>query len=145
MADVHKTVLLGYSAEQIYNLVTDVAKYPEFLPWCGGVEIYEQTETHLDAKVDIDFKGLHQFFRTRNTQQRPTRIDMEFADGPFKVFTGWWTFTPLRENACKVEFHLHYEFSSLLLEKVIGPVFSIIANTFVDAFVKRAEVVYGTA
>lgn len=145
MADVHKTVLLGYSADQMYSLVADVAKYPEFLPWCGGVEIYEQTETHLDAKVDIDFKGLHQFFRTHNTQQRPTRIDMVFADGPFKVFNGSWQFTALRENACKVEFHLHYEFANVFLEKIIGPVFSIIANTFVDAFVKRAEVVYANA
>ncbi|MNY58012.1 Persistence and stress-resistance toxin PasT [compost metagenome] len=75
-------------------------------------------------------------------QERPTRIDMTFADGPFKTFNGSWRFTPLRADACKIEFHLHYEFSSFILEKIIGPVFSMIANTFVDAFVKRAEVVY---
>jgi ribosome-associated toxin RatA of RatAB toxin-antitoxin module len=66
---------------------------------------------------------------------------MTFADGPFKVFNGSGA-SPLREDACKIEFHLHYEFSSVFLEKIIGPVFSVIANTFVDAFVKRAEVVY---
>ena len=95
MADVEKTVLIGYSAEQMFDLVTDVKDYPNFLPWCGGVEIYEQTETSLDARVDIAFKGIHQFFRTRNVQTRPTRIDMTFADGPFKSFTGFWIFTPL--------------------------------------------------
>jgi ribosome-associated toxin RatA of RatAB toxin-antitoxin module len=143
MADVQKSVLLNYSAEQMYDLVTNVADYPDFLPWCGGVEIFEQTETTLDAKVLIHFNALKQFFHTRNTQTRPSHIHMTFADGPFKVFNGDWRFTPLREDACKIEFHLHYEFSSVLLEKIIGPVFSMIANTFVDSFVKRAEKVYG--
>lgn len=144
MADVHKSVLLGFSAEQMYDLVTRVADYPKFLPWCGGVEIFEQTDTLLDAKIHIHFNGIKQYFHTRNTQERPTRIDMTFADGPFKAFNGTWRFTPLRADACKIEFHLHYEFSSVILEKIIGPVFSMIANTFVDAFVKRAEVVYAS-
>jgi ribosome-associated toxin RatA of RatAB toxin-antitoxin module len=65
------------------------------------------------------------------------------VDGPFKKFHGNWRFTPLKENACKIEFQLHYEFESLLLEKIIGPVFSIIAGTFVDGFVKRADQVFG--
>ncbi|MHA6914876.1 type II toxin-antitoxin system RatA family toxin [Ralstonia pseudosolanacearum] len=143
MADVEKTVLIGYSAERMFDLVTNVKDYPDFLPWCGGVEIYEQSDTSLDARVDIAFKGIHQYFRTRNTQTRPSHIDMTFADGPFKAFTGFWQFTPLRADACKINFHLHYEFSSVILEKLIGQVFSMIANTFVDSFVKRAEAVYG--
>lgn len=116
MADVEKTVLIGYSAERMFDLVTNVKDYPDFLPWCGGVEIYEQSDTSLDARVDIAFKGIHQYFRTRNTQMRPSRIDMTFADGPFKAFTGFWQFTPLRADACKINFHLHYEFSSVILE-----------------------------
>lgn len=143
MADVFKTVLIRHSAESMYNLVIDVAKYPDFLPWCGGVEIYEQTEDVLDAKIHIRFKGLEQFFHTRNTNRRPESIDMSFVDGPFKKFHGHWRFTSLRSDACKVEFKLHYEFSSLLLEKIIGPVFNVIASTFVDGFVKRADQVYG--
>lgn len=143
MADVEKTVLIGHSAEKMYDLVTCVADYPKFLPWCGGVEVFAQTETLLDAKIHVHFKGINQFFHTRNTQQRPSSIEMAFADGPFKKFHGSWHFIALRENACKIEFKLHYEFSSLLLEKIIGPVFSMIANTFVDGFVKRADEVYG--
>jgi ribosome-associated toxin RatA of RatAB toxin-antitoxin module len=133
MADVFKTVLIQHSAERMYNLVIDVAKYPDFLPWCGGVEIFEQTEDILDAKIHIKFKGLEQFFHTRNANLRP-----------FKKFHGHWCFTPLKENACKIEFQLHYEFESLLLEKIIGPVFGMIAGTFVDGFVKRADQVYGS-
>lgn len=143
MADVNKTVLIGQSADRMYSLVTDVARYPEFLPWCGGVDIYEQTETVLDAKIKIQFKGIEQFFHTRNTNHRPDRIDMQFVDGPFKVFTGQWRFIALREDACKIEFHLHWEFKSVILDKIIGPVFSYIASTFVDCFVKRAEQLYG--
>jgi ribosome-associated toxin RatA of RatAB toxin-antitoxin module len=143
MADVFKTVLIPHSAERMYHLVTDVAKYPEFLPWCGGVEIFEENEGILDAKIHIKFKGLNQYFHTRNTNVRPSSIDMNFVDGPFKKFEGKWLFTPLREDACKVEFKLHYEFESILLEKIIGPVFGMIASTFVDGFVKRADQLYG--
>jgi ribosome-associated toxin RatA of RatAB toxin-antitoxin module len=143
MADVNKTVLIGQSADRMYSLVTDVARYPEFLPWCGGVDIYEQTETILDAKIKIHFKGIEQFFHTRNTNQRPNSIDMQFVDGPFKKFTGQWRFISLREDACKIEFHLHWEFKSAILDKIIGPVFSYIASTFVDCFVKRADQLYG--
>jgi len=143
MADVHKTVLIRHSAEQMFDLVTNVADYPNFLPWCGGVTITHQDETRMDAQININFKGIKQHFATRNTHQRPTSINMEFADGPFKKFTGYWRFTPLREDACKIEFALHYEFASFILEKIIGPVFNHIANTFVESFIKRAEVVYG--
>ena len=107
------------------------------------MEIYEQTEEILDAKIHIKFKGLEQFFHTRNINTRPTSIDMSFVDGPFKKFHGNWRFMPLREDACKIEFQLHYEFESVLLEKIIGPVFGMIAGTFVDGFVKRADQVYG--
>jgi len=143
MADVFKTVLIPHSAERMYHLVTDVAKYPEFLPWCGGVEVFEENEGILDAKIHIKFKGLNQYFHTRNTNVRPSSIDMNFVDGPFKKFEGKWLFTSLREDACKVEFKLHYEFESILLEKIIGPVFGMIASTFVDGFVKRADQLYG--
>ena len=126
----------------MFDLVTDVADYPNFLPWCGGVEVGRHDEHSMEAKIHINFKGIKQHFATRNVHTRPTTIDMEFMDGPFKKFTGFWVFTPLRADACKIEFALHYEFSSLILEKLIGPVFSHIANTFVESFVKRAATRY---
>src|SRR5260363_68437 len=109
-----------------------------------GVEIFRQDECHLEARVNIHFKGIRQHFTTRNTLQRPTRIEMVFLDGPFRKFTGYWHLTPLRENACKIEFALHYEFASRLLEVLIGPVFHHIADTFVEAFVRRARIKYKT-
>ncbi|MCX8565320.1 MAG: Ribosome association toxin PasT (RatA) of the RatAB toxin-antitoxin module [Glomeribacter sp. 1016415] len=142
MPDVQKTVLVRYAAEQMFDLVNDVDDYPNFLPWCAGVEIFERSESEMRARIDINFKGIKLHFATRNAQQRPTRIDMVFADGPFKKFTGYWCFTPLRADACKVEFSLHYEFASMILGKLIGPVFHHIANSFVESFVKRAQIKY---
>ena len=144
MSDVAKTVLIGQSAERMYDLVTDVQRYPEFLPWCGGVEVFKSTPEMMEAKIYIKFKGVEQFFHTSNHQERPLKIDMIFVDGPFKKFAGRWTFTPLRSDACKVEFQLNYEFSNFLMEKLIGPVFSMIAGTFVNGFVKWAEEIYGS-
>jgi ribosome-associated toxin RatA of RatAB toxin-antitoxin module len=143
MADVHKSLLIQHSAKQMYDLVTDVEKYPEFLPWCGGVEIFQSTPELMEAKININFKGINQYFHTKNIQKSPTNIDMTFVAGPFKAFEGHWVFSPLAEDACKIEFLLHYEFSNFVLDKLIGPVFSVIANTFVNSFVKRANDHYG--
>jgi ribosome-associated toxin RatA of RatAB toxin-antitoxin module len=143
MADVQKSLLIQHSAHRMYNLVTDVAKYPEFLPWCGGVEVYQSTPELMEAKININFKGVKQYFHTKNIQKSPTNIDMTFVSGPFKKFEGRWIFTPLADDACKIEFSLRYEFSNFVLDKLIGPVFSVIANTFVNCFVKRADDLYG--
>jgi ribosome-associated toxin RatA of RatAB toxin-antitoxin module len=143
MAVVHKTVFLGYSAEQMFDLVAKVEDYPKFLPWCGGVKVIERSEETLVANLAIHFHGVNQSFTTSNSNSRPTQMKMTLVDGPFKCMDGTWTFKPLRADACKVEFDLHYEFSSLILEQLIGPVFGVIANSMVDSFCKRAETVYG--
>ena len=143
MAVVHKTVLLGYSAQQMFALVDRVEDYPKFLPWCGGVEVREREGDRLVATLQINYHGVHQSFTTENTNTAPVMMKMRLLDGPFKSLDGTWTFRALRDDACKIDFDLKYEFSSRLLEQIIGPVFSMIANSFVDSFSKRAEVVYG--
>ena len=143
MANVQKSLLIQHSAQRMYDLVIDIEKYPEFLPWCGGVEIFQSTPELMEAKININFKGVKQYFHTKNFQKAPTNIDMTFVSGPFKKFEGHWIFTSLAEDACKIEFSLHYEFSNFVLDKLIGPVFSVIANTFVNGFVKRANDLYG--
>ena len=143
MAVVHKTVFLGYSAEQMFDLVSKVEDYPKFLPWCGGVKVLEHSESRLVACLGINFHGVKQSFTTADVMTRPTQMTMKLVDGPFKVMDGVWTFKALRADACKVEFDLHYEFSSMILEQLIGPVFGMIANSMVDSFCKRAETVYG--
>jgi ribosome-associated toxin RatA of RatAB toxin-antitoxin module len=143
MAVVHKTVLVGFSAEQMFALVDRVEDYPKFLPWCGGVEVRERKEDSLVATLMINFHGVKQSFTTQNINNRPVAMKMKLLEGPFRQLEGNWTFRSLREDACKIDFDLQYEFSSRILEQIIGPVFNMIANSFVDSFCKRAETVYG--
>jgi len=143
MAVVHKTVLLGYSAEQMFALVDRVEDYPQFLPWCGGVDVKQREDGRLVASIMINYHGIKQSFTTENTTVRPVSMTMRLLEGPFKELHGIWVFKPLRENACKIEFDLQYEFSNRLIESIIGPVFNMIATSFVDSFSKRADEVYG--
>jgi ribosome-associated toxin RatA of RatAB toxin-antitoxin module len=142
MAVVEKSVLISYSAEQMFALVDNVADYPQFLPWCGGTSVIVLDESRVKATVHINYHHVKQSFTTENMRQQGQRIDIKLLDGPFKQLDGRWQFIALTPSACKIEFRLNYEFSSKLLEKVVGPVFHYIASTFVEAFIKRAEQVY---
>lgn len=142
MAQVEKSVLVPHSAERMFRLVDDVERYPEFLPWCGGVDLKWRNDVATVATLHINYHGLKQNFTTENGKTFPTLMDIKLVEGPFRHLEGIWHFVPLAEDACKIEFKLNYEFSTHLLEKIIAPVFSHIANTFVDAFVERAERIY---
>lgn len=142
MAQVNKTVLVHYSAAQMFALVDDVKKYPEFLPWCGGVDLITQDDAITTATIHIAYHGLHQKFTTENHKTYPTQMDIKLRKGPFRHLEGVWKFVELSDTACKIEFMLNYEFANGFLERIIAPVFSHIANTFVDGFVSRADVVY---
>lgn len=142
MALVEKTVLVAYSAERMFNLVDRVEEYPQFLPWCGGGTVDDMQGTTMYATLHINYHHIKQHFSTVNRRQPPHEIDMTLRSGPFRHLDGSWRFIPLGEEACKIEFRLHYEFSNKLLEKMVEPVFHYIANSFVDAFIQRAEKVY---
>ena len=143
MALVEKSVLVEFPADQMYALVENVENYPEFLPWCGGVNVLNRDGDTLRVEVFIDFRGLRHRFTTENRASPFRLIEMKLVDGPFRHLDGSWRFKPLGEGACKIEFHLQYEFSSRVLEKLVGPVFNYIANTMVDAFVRQAESLNG--
>jgi ribosome-associated toxin RatA of RatAB toxin-antitoxin module len=142
MAQVEKTVLVGHSAQRMFDLVDMVELYPEFLPWCGGIDILQRDDAVTVATLHIDYHHIKQNFTTENHKIYPTLMDIKLKDGPFRHLEGIWRFIPLSDDACKIDFRLNYEFSNAFLEKLISPVFSHIANTFVDAFVERAEQVY---
>ena len=144
MAVVTRSVLLPHTARQMFDLVVDVTSYPSFLPWCGEAHVRDSGPEGMIATLTIAFKGLRQSFTTRNDHIEGQRIGMRLVDGPFAMLTGEWTFTPLSESACRVDFQLDYRFSNSLLEKVVGSVFDPIAKSFVDAFVRRADELYGT-
>ena len=142
MALVQKSVLVPYSAKQMFVLVDNVTDYPQFLPWCGGASVVAADGDTVYATVHIDYHHIKQSFTTKNERYPGNRIDITLKDGPFQRLDGHWNFIPLAESACKIEFELCYEFSNKILEKVLGPIFSFIINSFVDAFVRRAEQVY---
>ena len=139
MNKVEKMVLVMHSAKQMYALVDAVEDYPKFLPWCGGVDLLERTETSTSATLHINYHGLKQKFTTQNTKTYPTSMVIHLKNGPFKHLDGEWQFIALHENACKIQFRLNYEFSNSFLEKIIAPVFNHIAATFVDGFVTQAD------
>jgi ribosome-associated toxin RatA of RatAB toxin-antitoxin module len=142
MQRVLKSVLVPYSATRMFELVDLVERYPEFLPWCGGAHVADERAYGKTARIDIDYHGIKAHFTTDNVNRAPESIVVTLRDGPFRHLHGEWRFLALSPDACKVEFELAYEFSTHLLETVVGPVFSHIANTFIDAFVRRAEAVY---
>ena len=144
MSSVQKQLLLSFSAEQMFDLVDDIESYASFLPWCGGTQVERLSAAEVHAAITIAFRGLKQDFSTRNLQKRPTEIRLELKEGPFANLRGLWQFKALAKDACKVNFELHYEFSSRLLGLAIGPVFDQIAKGFVDAFVLEAERRYET-
>lgn len=146
MKSVHKSVLIWHSPHEMFALVTDVARYPEFLPWCDRSRVIEQRPDGMVAEVGMAFSGLKKSFTTRNTHTGQERIAIELVDGPFSHLDGVWEFKTVgdgSQRACRIEFTLHYAFASSTLAALVGPVFDKIAGNLVDAFVKRADQVYG--
>lgn len=148
MKHVRKSVLLWYSPQEMYDLVVGVASYPQFLPWCDKAEITATHDDGVTARLSLAYAGLKHAFTTRNRHQPGESVLITLVDGPFSVLDGAWQFKPIGQApagkpACRIDFELRYAFASRALEMVISPVFDRIATTFVDAFVARAEQVYG--
>ncbi len=146
MKTVSKSVLIWYSPEEMFSLVTGVEQYPQFLPWCDRARVLEQDAGGMLAEVGIAFSGIRQTFVTRNTHEPGRRVQMHLVKGPFSRLDGDWHFHEVgdgSQRACRVELQLNYGFDNVALAKLVGPVFDRIAGTMVDAFVKRAEKVYG--
>lgn len=130
----------------MFALVTNVASYPQFLPWCDQARVLEQEPQGMTAQVGIAFGGIKQSFTTRNTHVPDRQVDMCLLSGPFSKLDGHWQFIPVgtaEQRACKVDFTLRYDFDNAALATLVGPIFDKIASTLVDAFVKRAAQVYG--
>ena len=143
MPQVEKSVLIGHSAEQMFDLVEDIENYPQFLPWCARTEVGFRDETRTVATTYVNVHGARAHFTTENAKERPSLMRLKLVEGPFRHLEGSWHFKALGENACKVEFQISYEFANRLVDKVVGQLFGQITNTFVEAFVKRAHDIYG--
>lgn len=139
MALVRKSALVTHSAAKMFELVNDVEAYPQFLPWCRSGRLIKRDEHELCGEIEVVRAGIHQRFSTCNRLYPVERIEIRLHEGPFKKLHGVWLFTPLRENACKVELELEFEFSGRLINAAFGAIFGQIANTLVEAFCKRAD------
>jgi len=140
---ISKNALVPYSATEMFELVNDIESYADFLPWCRSSEVLSQNEDEVRATIEIAHGSLHKSFTTCNRLQKNKMIEMRLEKGPFRHLEGFWRFDVLGERACKISLDLDFEFSSKLVGMAMGPIFSQIANSLVDAFSKRAVTVYG--
>ncbi|CAK1789225.1 SRPBCC family protein [Vibrio crassostreae] len=142
MPKVTRSALVSFSADQMFSLVNDVARYHEFLPGCSGSRVIESSGSTMVASVDVSKAGISKTFTTSNRLADGAEILMELVDGPFKKLQGGWYFTPLDEQACKVELKLEFEFSSRMIEMAFGKIFNELTSNMVSAFTQRAKQVY---
>lgn len=136
--------VLPYRPGQLFDLVADVGRYPEFLPWCIGARIKSRSETLLVADLVIGFKGIRERFTSRVTLDRPgMRIDVAYLDGPFRYLNNHWIFNEISDGGCEIDFFVDFEFRSRILQKLIGVLFNEAVRRMVGAFEKRADALYG--
>ncbi len=148
MKHVRKSVLLWYTPQEMYDLVTAIQDYPQFLPWCSAAEVLETHADGVTAKLGMSYMGVSHGFTTRNHHLPGEQVTVYLVNGPFSSLKGSWHFRSIgrpgsEQLACKVEFDLRYAFSSRTLAAVVSPMFDRVADTLVECFVRRAEAVYG--
>lgn len=132
-----------HTAHEMYSLVIDVARYPDFLPWCSGAEVLDESPESQIASVSLSMAGVKQRFTTRNELEQGRTVRMELVEGPFSQLKGEWKFTPLGDSGCKVALDVRFEFSNSLVAATTNPVFSKICTSLVEAFCQRADDFYG--
>lgn len=140
---ITRSALVPYTQQEMFDLVSDVDTYPQFLPWCSDAETLAHEDDSVQARIDFSLSGVSKSFTTRNRLVGNSAIQMRLVEGPFSKLEGSWRFEPLGDAGCKISLDLEYDFSSRMVSMVTGPVFNKIANSLVDAFRKRAVEVYG--
>lgn len=142
MTTIHRHALTPFSADQMFALVDDIEAYPAFLQWCRSADVISRDIDVVTARLELAKGSVHKTFTTQNRLMPGKMIEMKLVEGPFRHLEGFWKFEALREDACKISLDLEFDFSSKMLSMVVGPVFSQVANTLVDAFCRRAELIY---
>lgn len=145
MREVTRSALVPYSAEQMFALVEDIERYPEFVPWIASAQKLDSTPDQVTGRLEMQRSGVRETFTTRNFLKRPTEMLMTLVDGPFKTFEGRWTFTPLGDKGVKVGLTIRFEFANAMLGMLLSRAFEKNCAEMIDAFVARARAVYGKA
>ncbi len=133
---------LSHSQENLYSLVADIEKYPEFLPWCKALKIISQNGNLIKAEMVIGFKFFQEKFTTEVSLTPNARIDVKYLNGPFKYLQNHWSFESNGEDGCKIDFFVDFEFKSPILQKMMGLVFSEALAKMILAFENRADIVF---
>jgi len=134
---------LPYRADQLFDLVADVARYPEFLPWCTGARVRERKDNVIVADLLIGFRMIRERFTSRVTLHRPDRIDVTYSEGPFRYLENHWKFEKQADGSCIIDFYVDFEFRSRVLQRLIGALFNEAVRRMVGAFEGRARQLYG--
>lgn len=145
MAQVDKSVLVAYSAQQMYDLVRDVERYPEFLPWCLAARIRRRDGQTIHADMVIGFRMVRERFTSKVDLAPPHRIDVAYEEGPFKYLNNHWIFEPTPDGGCVIDFFVKFEFRNRMLQKLIEVLFQEAVRRMVSAFEARARALYGSA
>ena len=145
MTQIDRSALVFHSVEQMFDVVNNVHLYPEFLPWCASSEIITDTPEEMVATLLLAKAGLKYSFTTCNKLQKPALIEFELVEGPFEHLSGQWKFIALNDEACKVNLSMSFDFSGKIAAFAMSKVFSQVANTMVEAFVQRADDLYGSS
>ncbi|MDZ4263858.1 MAG: type II toxin-antitoxin system RatA family toxin [Pseudomonadota bacterium] len=143
MTAINRSALVPYSAAEMYALVDDIGSYQAFLPWCKTSTVLSRSDDEVRGCLELSKGGIEKTFTTCNRMQKDKMIEMRLEEGPFHHLEGFWRFDALDEVSCKVSLMMEFEFSNKFLGLTVGPIFSQIANSLVDAFCRRAVDIYG--
>ncbi|NWN82579.1 MAG: type II toxin-antitoxin system RatA family toxin [Halomonas sp.] len=143
MPTVNRTAMVRHTPQEMFDLVNDFERYPEFLPGCSRARLVERDDAHLIGEMTLGRAGIEQSIKTRNDLIEPERIEMSLVSGPFKRLRGRWLFTPMGEDTCKVSLEMEFEFANRLLGMAFGKLFQQVAGQLVDSFTRRANDLYG--
>lgn len=134
---------LPYTPEQMFDMVADVGRYGEFLPWVSAIRVRSDSDTEMVADMIVGFKGLRETFTSKVEKQRPRHIRVDYVDGPLKYLNNDWTFRPDADGGCYVDFCVDFAFKNRMFEMLAGQVFDRALRKMIGAFEDRANVLYG--
>jgi ribosome-associated toxin RatA of RatAB toxin-antitoxin module len=140
--EIRRSALVTFSPEQMFDLVIDVERYPQFLPWVIGAELHQRSDRDLLASMEMSRSGVRERFTTRNEFDRPAYMTMQLVEGPFRVLQGRWNFTPIGQAGTRVELEMRFEFANPVVAMLFGKSFEQSCGQLIDAFIARARQIH---
>jgi ribosome-associated toxin RatA of RatAB toxin-antitoxin module len=143
MRTVERSALVPYSPQQMFALVQDIERYPEFVPWVAGATVLSRSAAEVVGRLEMQRAGFRETFTTRNVLHPPQRMELKLVQGPFKSLDGQWTFEPIADRGTRIQLRMRFEFANPVAALLLSSTFEKSCNQLVDAFVARARTSYG--